>query len=89
MATSRPSIFSIPSACKRERLRETNSRTVPICAANSWLVMGRVTSTPAAVRLPDFWREAQEIGSKPVADSGERQFFDNSHQASKTRAHDP
>jgi hypothetical protein len=24
-----------------------------------------------------------------VADSSERQFFDNSHQATKTRAHDP
>src|ERR1017187_7672371 len=34
-------------------------------------------------------REAKQIGSKPVADSSERQFFDNSHQATKTRAHDP
>ena len=33
--TVRPSILRIPSDCRRERLRETNSRTVPICEATS------------------------------------------------------
>jgi len=34
-STVRPSILMIPSDCSRERLRETSSRTVPICAASS------------------------------------------------------
>jgi len=54
MVKLRPSIFSIPSAWRRERLRETSSRTVPICDASSWLLTGRVISTPSLVRLPSF-----------------------------------
>jgi len=34
IVTVRPSILSIPSACRRERLRKTSSRTMPICEAN-------------------------------------------------------
>jgi hypothetical protein len=54
MVKLRPSILSIPSAWKRERLRETSSRTVPIYDASSWLLTGRVISTPSFVRLPSF-----------------------------------
>lgn len=35
IVTVRPSILSIPSAWRRERLRETSSLTVPMCEANS------------------------------------------------------
>jgi hypothetical protein len=41
IVTLRPSISSIPSAWSRERLRETSSRTVPMCDASSccWRAM--------------------------------------------------
>ncbi len=37
------------------RIMRASSRTVPICEANSWLLIGMVISTPSWVRLPSFW----------------------------------
>ena len=39
-----PSMAMRPSAWKRLRLRETSSRTVPICDANSWLLAATLNS---------------------------------------------
>ena len=60
ITTSRPSILIIPSACSRERLRETSSRTVPICDANSWLLTGRVITTPSADAFAFFLSKTYE-----------------------------
>src|SRR6202142_494516 len=48
----RPSSLTRPSACNRERLRETSSRTVPSCAASSWLLPGSWNRTPSPDAVP-------------------------------------
>ena len=67
MVTLRPSIFNIPSAWRRERLRETSSRTVPICDASSWLLTGRVIFHSLARVLAFLLSQAQQEGRKPVS----------------------
>src|ERR1039458_5966511 len=52
ITTLRPSVWIKPSDWRRLRLRDTNSRTVPICAANSLLLTGSVIVIKSPSRSP-------------------------------------
>jgi hypothetical protein len=52
IVTRRSSILMMPSDWSRLKLRETNSRSVPICDAISGLFSGSVKTTPFLVFSP-------------------------------------
>ena len=76
-----------PSACRRLRLRETNSRTVPICAASSLLFMGSVTVTGVSVARSVRLAETNQQRHQAVADRGKRKLFNDADQPSQASSH--
>ena len=62
------------------RVRETNSRTVPMSEANSWLFMGSVKVHPCAVRSPFLIGSVDQHAGHAMAHLFESYFLNQAHQ---------
>ena len=86
ISSARLSTVISPSACSRLRLRDTSSRTVPICAASSLLFMRQGQSDRVSVSLAFRLAQPHQQRDKPVADRRERELFDDADQPAQASA---